>query len=522
MLALLAIITGSVITGLSAYKIRAIRRGRDRKLRGMEVLRRLDIPPKKQVRVWSVLLVLGLVLLTPGLGYLLAVDPIAGSEGDAPYSNLMTVSSGTPTTAPLSEKLDKTPRTIEKDGSSSSSLFFSSGGGGGSRKSSSGGGGGSSTTKKNTSVIETSQEGHVDDAGGHESIGYVYETNATPEITVTESDPKKTDEPYETMATGAESKDEDDETEPTTLEDQATSSTKTEPSQPEASIETAIIGVSPEKSTVPAFFEYSTEEVVSEEMAQKEIVSGDARNESDLEKAPTSSVVVEAASEKRTVPHTTPKYPMNETGPELASEETPSGPEEAVVDLDESPSLDVVVSSDESGPTPSAPTGLPGSEHESETTKITAEPEAPEDDVNLDLSWTTSITEDSTNRRSDLPPATGPETTEVKKLLFGDGSTPEMNESTNLSAKKAGELEGTVPDMDVLFGNLNSTSGSYVFEEDPDFMSRFQDFTMNGQTGMGTEMNGTLNSAPLMEFETIDFKSDFRSESGLTPTSPFA
>jgi len=521
MLALLAIITGSVITGLSAYKIRAIRRGRDRKLRGMEVLRRLDIPPKKQARVWSVLLVLGLVLLTPGLGYLLAVSPIAGSEDDAPYSNLMTVSSGTPATAPLSEKLDKTPRTIEKDGSSTSSFLFSSGGSG-SRKSSSGGGGGSSTTKKNTSVIETSQEGHVDDAGGHESISYVYETNATPEITVTESDPKKTDEPYETIATGAESKDGDDETEPTTLEDRTTSSAKTEPVQTEASIETAIIGVSPEKSTVPAFFEYSTEEVVSEDMAQKEIVSEDARNESNLEKAPMSSVVVEAASEKRAVPYTTPKYPMDETGPKLASEETSSGPEEAEVDLDESQSPDVTISSDESGPTLSTPTGLLGSEHESETTEIDDEPEASEDDGNLDLPWPTSITEDSTNRSFDLPQETEPKTTEVKKLLFGDSSTPETNESTNLSAEKAGEVDGTVPNMDDLFGGLNSTSGSYVLEEDPDFMSRFQDFTMNGQTGMGTEMNSTLKSAPLLEFDTIDFKSDFRSEAGLTPTSPFA
>jgi len=50
MLALAATITGIIITGYSAYKIQDARRGEGRKLRDMEVLRRLNVPPKKQVR----------------------------------------------------------------------------------------------------------------------------------------------------------------------------------------------------------------------------------------------------------------------------------------------------------------------------------------------------------------------------------------------------------------------------------------------------------------------------------------
>jgi hypothetical protein len=248
-------------------------------------------------------------------------------------------------------------------------------------------------------------------------------------------------------------------------------------------------------------------------------------NGSDQVESSTSSVIVEAASEKRTVPQT-PEYPMDETGSELASEETLSGPEEAEADLDERWYPNVAISSDESGQTPLASTGLLGSDLESETSEAPAASEASEgegeDDGNPDLSRTGSITEDSMIRSSDLPPETETKTTEVKKLVFEGGSTPETNGSTNLSAENAGEMEGVVSNLDDLFGDLNTTSGSYVFEEDPDFMSRFQDFALDAQTGMGAEKNGTPNSELLLEFEPVDLRSNYRSESGLTPTGPFA
>jgi hypothetical protein len=545
MLALLAIIAGSAITGYSAYKIHAIQRGRGRKLRDMEVLRRLDIPPKKQVRIWSALLVLGLVLLTPGLGYLLSVDPISGSGGGAPYSNLRATPSGTPATVPPSEELDKTPRTVEKGGSGSSGFFFpSSGGGGSSKRSSSGGGGGSSgslTKENDTSAIETPSEGLDDYARNSESgypISYAHETNETSKITATESDPidQKVEEASETKANDAKLDDVGSETEPATLKDiPQTPPTKIEPSIAEASTETAIIGVSREKSTVPAFSGSSKENIVSEEVAPEKIVSEEVVSEktapeeigsrSDHREASASPVVVEAASEKRTVP-LAPKYQIDETIPEPTSEETSSEPEGSDADMDEIPSPDAVASSDELGSTPPAPSSeTPGPELEAETKETPAASEASEDEDDPDPTSITSTVEDPAKSESlEIPaaqPETKPRTEEVKKLVFGEGSTPETNGTANLSAEKAGGGQAPLPNLESLFGDLNTTSGLYVLEGDSDFRSRFQDFTLDAQTGMGTAKNGTLDPVPLLKFETIDLRSDFQSGSGLTPTSPF-
>ncbi len=530
MLALLAIIAGSVITGCSAYKIHALRRGRGRKLRDMEVLRRLDMPPKKQVRFWSALLVLGLVLLTPGLGYLLAVEPISITGGDAPYSNLRATPSGTPATAPLSEKLDKTPRTVEKEGSGSSGFFSSSGGGASSKRSSSGGGGGSSgssTKEENTSVIEIPPAGRDYSAGESSNpISYAHETNETSDVKADESGStdQKVDEPSETKANDTKLDEGESEGEPTTLKDRTPTSAKIEPSIAEASTETAIIGVSREKSTVPAFSGYSKEVIVSEEIAPKEILSEEVAPEkigrgSDQAEAPASPVVVEAASEKRTVPQT-PEYPIEETVPEPTSEEESSESAAPEIDLDESPSPDAVASSDEfKSPSP-APSSKPlGSEPESETKTAPAAPEASEGD----LSRIKSTVEDpAKSESSEIPSAqTEAPAEEVKKLVFDEGSTQDTNGTANISAEKSGEGETALPNLDGLFGDFNATSGSYVFGGDSDFMSRFQDFTSNAQTGTGTAKNGTLNPVSLLEFEPIDLRSNFQSESGLTPTTPF-
>lgn len=524
MLAFLAIIAGSAITGYSAYKIHAIRRGRGRKLRDMEVLRRLDIPPKKQVRIWSVLLVLGLVLLTPGLGYLLSVDPISGGGGGAPYSNLRATPSGTPAMVPPSEKLDTTPRTVEKDGSGSSGFFFpSSGGGGSSKRSSLGGGGGSSgtsTEEENTSAIEIPLEGR-DDARDSDG-SYARETNETSEITATGSDPsdQRVEEASKTKANDAELEDGGSETEPATLKDMPQTSAKIETPLAEASTETAIIGVSREKSTVPAFSGHSAEKIVSEEVAPEEIRRGP-----DPREASASPVVVEAAAEKRTVP-IAPQYQIDETVPEPTSEDTVSEPEGSDADMDETPSPDAAASSDEFSPAPpTPPSETPGPEPEAETKETPAASGASEDEDDPDLTRVTSTVEDPANsERSEIPaaqPETKPGSLEVKKLVFGESSTPVTNATANFSEEKAGDGEAPVPNLDSLFGDLNTTSGSYVLEGDSDFMSRFQDFASDAQTGMETAKNGTLDPVPLLKFEPIDLRSNFPSGSGLTPTSPF-
>ena len=534
MLALLAIIAGSAITGYSAYKIHSIRRGRARKLRDMEILRRLDIPPKKQVRIWSALLVLGLVLLTPGLGYLLSVDPISGSGGGAPYSNLRATPSGTPATVPPSEELDKTPRTVEKDGSGSSGFFFpSAGGGGGSSKRSSSGGGssGSSSEEENTTAIEIPPEGRDDDTRDSDG-SYAHETNETSEITATGSDPtdQKAEESSETKANDTELDDGGGKTQPATLKDIPQTPTKIETPLAEASTETAIIGVSPEKSTVPAFSGYSAEKIVSEEVVPKKIVSEEVAPAEigrgpDPREASASHVVVETAAEKRTVP-LTPKYHIDGTVPEPTSEEAPSEPEGIDVDIDEIPSPDAAGSSDVFGSAPHAPSSeTPGPEPESETKETPVASGASEDKDDPDLTRITSMVEDLA--KSESPevaaeqPETEPRTEEVKKLVFGESSTPETNGTANLSAENGGEGLAPVPNLESLFGDLNTTSGSYVLEGDSDFMSRFQDFTSDAQTGMGTAKNDTLNPVPLLKFETIDLRSNFQSGSGLTPSSPF-
>jgi hypothetical protein len=282
MLALLAIIAGSVITGYSAYRIHAIRRGRGRKLRDMEVLRRLDVPPKKQVRIWSFLMILGLVLLTPGLGYLLSLDPISGSGVDATYSDLVASSpSGSPVVVPPSEKLDKKPRIVDEDEfGSSSRTFFASSGGGSSKRSSSGGGG---TTSRSTSSENVT--GVNESSGGEYSITYVSKINDSTEISEKESassGPEIDTASEATTTKSAESEDRNDETGPKQTETLTESAKidkapekisaqgasepsevgETEPTLAEASTESIIVEADPEKEKAIVSSGYSVAETV--------------------------------------------------------------------------------------------------------------------------------------------------------------------------------------------------------------------------------------------------------------------
>ncbi len=535
MLALAAIIAGSVITGYSAYKIHAIQRGRDRKLRDMEVLRRLNIPPKKQVRVWGFLMVLGLVLLTPGLGYLLSIDPISGSGSDAPYSNLRATPSGNPATVPLSENLDKTPRTVEKDESGRTFFFASSGGG--SKKSSSGGGrttSGSSSSENNTGVSERSSEDPDNDtrpSGGDYSIRYASEANETAEILETESSStgQKIDAQSETNATSTEFEDGKGKTEPPAPTEIETVTEKTsaerasetsevagkiEPALAEASTETAIIEAAPEKSTVPSAFGYSSDEIEP--------------GSTPAEKS-TAPVVIEAAPEKSTVPHT-PKYPIAETVTGPAPIETSTEPAATEADLDDSRSPDARGSSemgDEFGSPLPTPSSEPrDSEVESDLPANSPSSAASNGGDEPDLSWLTSIIENPAKSGiSELPAAPAPDTRsrtdEVKKLVFEEDPTSQTNGTGNDSGEKNEEADDLLPNLGGLFSDLNTSSGASAFGGESDFNSKFQDFTSKTQPEMGMDKNGTLNSVSIMEFETIDLKSNFRSGSGLTPTSPF-
>ncbi len=288
MLALVTIVAGSVITGYSAYKIHVLRRGRGRKLREMEILRRLDIPPKKQVRVWSFLMVLGLVLLTPGLGYLLSIDPISGSGGEAPYSNLRASPSSSPTMVPPSEKLDNTPRTLNDEGFSR--IFFASSGGGSSRRSSSGGS--KTTSPSSSSETATRVEGS---SGGGDSTAHVSLLNDDAKVSgagLASSGPE-IDTASETTTKASVAKSED-------------RRSKTEPKPTESSTESAKIDKAPEKTSAQGAPELS--EISGE---TKPTPTRSAIFESELEKKATSSTLGYSAAE--TVPKSNPFETLTES-----------------------------------------------------------------------------------------------------------------------------------------------------------------------------------------------------------------
>ncbi|HOO54648.1 MAG TPA: hypothetical protein PLM24_01840 [Methanothrix sp.] len=521
MLALLATIAGLVITGYSASKIYSTRKGQGQKLRDMEVLRRLNIPPKKQVRAWSLLMLLGLVLLTPGLGYLLSYDPISSDGKDIASSNLKATPLGTPVMVPPSEKLDKTPRIVDKDGSSSAGFFLSSGGGGGSKRSSSGGS----------------------------------KTNSDP--TPTES-ATKTDE-HEAFAAAAKSDDLKGDTE----------LKATRPLTGSDKIDTA-----PEKISAPVAKETSklldemkpalTDEAVVDEGGHEKIpaayVSGYSVAESEPSEKFTEPVVIDAAPEKRTSPvatgysvaesepsekFTEPEsidaapengsvkyaagYLEAEIEPELTPAETEDGSEAAKAEIEEGPFLNGSGSSEigeELGSSSTPPSGEPY-DAEVELALPATYPASINSDLgeDPDVSQVTSETEDPASGSITglpVPPAaeTGPQIDEVKKLEFKDDPKSEMETTGNDSDEKK-PAESLLPNLDGPFGDFKTVPRLDTLGKGFTFGEEFENFTSISRPGTGVDRNSTLNAVQMMKFEKIDLGSNFRGGSGLTPSSPF-
>ncbi len=562
MLALVAIIAGSVITGYSAYKIHALRRGRGRKLRDMEILRRLDIPPKKQVRVWSFLMVLGLVLLTPGLGYLLSIDPISGSGGEAPYSNLRASPSSSPTMVPPSEKLDNTPRTLNDEGFSR--IFFASSGGGSSRRSSSGGS--KTTSPSSSSETATRVEGS---SGGGDSTAHVSLLNDDAKVSgagLASSGPE-IDTASETTTKASVAKSED-------------RTSKTEPKPTESSTESAKIDKAPEKTSAQGAPELS--EISGE---TKPTPTRSAIFESELEKKATSSTLGYSAAE--TVPKSNPFETLTASVTDVESEKsiffdasepsmgvslaesnysetvtkttaTDEQEKRAAPDISPDPAAKIVTESnssatlvqpiiveseDEKNTAPetsvfseigdeldstSSTTSAQNSDYEVGSDLPTTSPASAASDLigEPDRSRPTPTIEDPATSSISDPPATLAEKTElqideVKKLKFKEVPTSSTDGNGNDSVEGTEPTNNSLPNLDGPFGNFQTGPRLDTFGKGFDFDTEFENFTLTPGLVTRNEKNNTSSSVPIMEFEKIDLGSDFRGGFGLTPASPF-
>jgi hypothetical protein len=483
MLALLATVAGSLIAGYSAYKILTTQKGRGRKLRDMEVLRRLNIPPKKQARVWTFLMALGIVLLTPGLALLLSSDPISGAGGYKSPSNLRaSTSSESPVMVPPSEKLDKTPRTVEKGGSGSSGspVFFSSSSGGRSS-----GGGGTSTEpsadEKVAEIDEPSQNSPAIDQAP--DILEVRSAQRGPKI---EREPEKTEKAY--ASEPLESKG-DKGPEPRTaalirappeegsaLEDEkrvldGSDCPEEEPTPTKPQTATAVVDVGPEKKTAPEISRQAAASIDPEpESKTSQAQEGVMEDDAEIGEYPQGSDPLATGDLSETASTAEPFE--DEVEVELAE---PSPPTEA---FEEGDGVDLT------GPA-NASDGLPTGE-----AVIAA-----------------------------VPPAQT-KTDGVKRLVFKEDPSRETESTGNLSG------EGIVPPNESLL-NLTETpleegtAGAIEgFSRSLEFGKEFDNFTMQFQPWMGTDRGGASKPVSIIEFEKIDLGSNFGGGFGLTPTSP--
>jgi len=528
MLALVAIIAGSVITGYSAYKIHALRRGRGRKLRDMEILRRLDIPPKKQVRVWSFLMVLGLVLLTPGLGYLLSIDPISGSGGEAPYSNLRASPSSSPTMVPPSEKLDNTPRTLNDEGFSR--IFFASSGGGSSKRSSSGG----SKTTSSSSSSETATRVE-ESSGGGDSTAHVSLLNDDAKVSgagLASSGPEiDTASETTTKASVAKPEDRRSKTEPKPTEsstesakiDKAPEKTSAQgaPEPSEISGETkptptrsAIVESEPEKKTTSSTLGYSAAETVPKSNPFETLTESVTI---DVEPEKNTAPDITGDSAVKTVPESNPAETFTEPVIAESEDEKNKTPETSVFseigDEPESPSSTISPEPYDSG----VESGLPATTPASAASDLIEEP---------DLSRSTPTIENPATSNISDPPAVPAAKTElqideVKKLKFKEVPTSSTDGNGNDSVEGTEPTNNSLPNLDGPFGDFETGPRLDTFGKGFDFDTEFENFTLTPGLVTRNEKNNTSSSVPIMEFEKIDLGSDFRGGFGLTPASPF-
>jgi hypothetical protein len=551
MLALIATITGSVITAYSAYKIYTTRSVQSRKLRDMEFLRRLNVPPKKQVRVWSFLMALGLILLTPGLGFLLATDPISGYGEGASYPNLRATPSKSPVIVPPTEKMESSPRSVRDAGSGTSRavpLFAPSGGGGKGSFS-----GAAVTTSGPTSAgsDSTMDISISDDAGG------------VPRTKLASSGPK-TD--------GASEKTANSDASETEVNRRDTASTAQDITTYSAKIDAA-----PEKTS-------------SKEGKEPPLIASKIEKEG-LE-APSRTVPGEPLDER---PAYAPLRQEAETSPELIPEETSAGA--VAIGTENLPATEdgadrepTEVSRSETGPGPilEGPEAIKpekGAEIEAEdeatddllTENATTPEDGPETETGTDLETAevsaaeegseptpgdTSAEEEIVEEgpiKSRSPEASGsweiggevtasgqissktgifdaaastanttPQIEGVKRLEFKAAPPSTTEEIGNLSEDNmtvsgpedvTNQTKATLSNLNLPFGDGERGPRLDTFGKGFNFDTGLERF------GSGREVafdeNGTLMPVPIMEFEKMDFGSNFGGGFGLTPTSPF-
>ena len=568
--ATIATIAGFIITGYSAYRIQAARRGKGRKLRDMEVLRRLNVPPRKQVRAWGFLLVLGLLLLSPSLGFLLSCDQTAGDGGIGECSNLRATPSGSPVTAPPSVKLDHTPRTFDEDGSNGRAMTIggSSGGGGGGKKSSSGGGKTAPSTASPETATSDGNSGAVPgaEAGSSDGGGSPSEVSGAEETPVIyKADPASdgpvvaADSEGDGMPGADESVEESGEQKspvvPQNGLDESDGPAEIAPSDggselPEASMEAE--AAEPEASKEYVAVESSAGDLPEEGVHPEDVdegvqagdLPGEGVNPEDLDegvpvqgaagsdenrlqpgRSETESATIDAAREKRTAPDAS-RLSAAQSLPGSSSAEVlrepavldPSSEERTLQEGPEPPETEFQATSDPSD-----------SEFERELPKAEppsagiypAEPIGPaeaagENDSEVEETDSSSIADPTLEADPEIGLLETNSTIndEVKKLEFKAniaGSASAYPSGNSSSSKLEGALNQSAgrPEVDVLGRRL-------------DFDGELENFASFSQPEMGMERNNTSSSVMLMEFEGIDLGSKPRGGLGLTPTSPFA
>mgnify|MGYP001195549651 FL=1 len=557
MLALAATITGLIITGYSAYKIQDARRGEGRKLRDMEVLRRLNVPPKKQVRAWGFLLALGLVLLSPGLGFLLSCDQTTSDGGVGECSNLRATPSGSPIMAPPSEKLDKTPRTFDDDGSNGRTVTIggsSGGGGGGGKKASSSGG---KTTSSTTSTETTTNSGDVPDdkasySGGGGSTSRVSDAEETPVIykadpasdlplTGTDSEEGVMEEADESeMKTGEQASptrpqnDGDESERPAEMtssdggSELPVASIEAEAAAPEASKEYVAVG-NPDDyvsgGNLPNDDVHADDDVdvLGGDLLDEGVpVQSDIRMDENPLKpdwTETESATIDAAREKRSAPNasrqTAAESLAGSSSAEVLMDQVvlDTGPEEST--------LRAGFESAEIGSEFQATSDLSDSEFERELPKAAAPPSEGIDPAEAaagnDSEGEGGAMSSITNPAEETGPEIGLLETnatidEGKKLEFntemaGSGNAYPSGNNSSSKLEGASNESGEEPELE-------------VFSQMLDFDEEFENFASFTQPEKGIERNYTSSSVTRMEFEKIDLGSDRRGGLGLTPTSP--
>lgn len=491
MLALFATVAGSLIAGYSAYKILTTQKGRGRKLRDMEVLRRLNIPPKKQARVWTFLMALGIVLLTPGLGLLLSSDPISGAGGYKSPSNLRApTSSESPVMVPPSEKVDKTPRTVEKGGSGSSGspVFFPSSGGGRSS-----GGGGTSTEPSAAETVSGIDEPSRNSPAIDQApdIMEVRPAQRGPKI---EREPEKTEKA------------------------QAYNSPEPKGDKgPETITEALIRGPQKEESALED---------------EKRLPDGSdyPEGEQTPTKPQTAAAVVDVGPEKKTAPEISRQATASiDPEPESKTTHPPEGVMEVDAEIGRSPEGSDPLETDDMSLTASKASSTETLEHEVDLELEEPSPptEASEEEDEVDPTGTADESDDLPMVEPVVAEAPSAETNNdgVKRLVFKAEPSRETGAIGNLPGE--GIIgEGKEPPNESLL-NLTETpllEGTAVsidgFSRGLEFGKGFDNFTMQFQPWMGTERGGASKPVSIIEFEKIDLGSNFGGGFGLTPTSP--